>query len=80
MRNRIEDIKEEAKFMFEEKTTVRKTAEAFGVSKSKIHHDLSIKLARIDPTLYRKVRMLLERNKAERHIRGGMATKAKYKK
>lgn len=80
MKNRIEDIKEEAVFMLKEKSTVRKVAEAFGVPKSTIHHDFSVKLKRIDIALYRKVRELLDLNKAERHIRGGMATRAKYKK
>lgn len=80
MRKRIEDIKEEAGFILKEKTTIRKTAEAFGIPKSTIHHDLSVKLMWIDPVLYRKVRELLDINKAERHIRGGMAKKAKYKK
>ena len=51
----------------------------FGVSKSTVHKDLTERLEKIDPALYQQVRQLLDRNKAERHIRGGMATRRKYK-
>ena len=54
-------------------------AKQFGVSKSTVHKDLTERLEKIDPALYQQVRQLLDRNKAERHIRGGMATRRKYK-
>lgn len=60
--------------------TVRAIAEKFGVSKSTVHKDLTERLARLDPILFEKVREVLAKNRAERHIRGGMATKMKYKK
>ena len=59
--------------------TVRAAAKQFGVSKSTVHKDLTERLEKIDPALYQQVRQLLDRNKAERHIRGGMATRRKYK-
>ena len=58
---------------------VRAAAKQFGVSKSTVHKDLTERLEKIDPALYQQVRQLLDRNKAERHIRGGMATRRKYK-
>lgn len=58
--------------------TVRDTAGVFGVSKSTVHKDVSDRLPQIDTNLARKVRRVLERNKAERHIRGGEATRRKY--
>ena len=60
-------------------TTVRAAAKQFGVSKSTVHKDLTERLEKINPALYQQVRQLLDRNKAERHIRGGMATRRKYK-
>jgi putative DeoR family transcriptional regulator (stage III sporulation protein D) len=59
--------------------TVRAAAERFGVSKSTVHKDLRERLPRIDPALSRQVRAVLEENKAQRHIRGGLATRRKYK-
>ena len=59
--------------------TVRAAAKQFGVSKSTVHKDLTERLEKINPALYQQVRQLLDRNKAERHIRGGMATRRKYK-
>ena len=61
-------------------TTVRQTAKTFGVSKSTIHKDVTERLEEINPTLAKEVKMVLEKNKSERHIRGGMATKLKYEK
>ena len=67
-----------AKYILEKNTTVRQTAKTFGVSKSTIHKDVTERLEEINPTLAKEVKMVLEKNKSERHIRGGMATKEKY--
>ena len=67
-----------AVYMIETGGTVRSAAAKFGISKSTVHKDLSERLPETDPELYRQVRILLDRNKSERHIRGGMATKAKF--
>ena len=69
-----------ARYIVENRATVRAAAAKFGVSKSTVHKDLSDRLRRINETLYDEVKEVLELNKAERHIRGGMATKRKYKK
>ena len=69
-----------AKYILEKTTTVRQTAKTFGVSKSTIHKDVTERLEEINPTLAKEVKMVLEKNKSERHIRGGMATKLKYEK
>ncbi len=58
--------------------TVRQTAEIFGISKSTVHKDVSERLPRIDERLAGEVKEILEKNKAERHIRGGEATRQKY--
>lgn len=80
MRNQIEDRAQKLGFyMIENNTTVRAAAAKFGVSKSTVHKDLTERLRRIDPVLFEQVRVVLEQNKAERHIRGGLATKRKYK-
>ena len=60
------------------KATVRAAAKEFGISKSTVHKDLSQRLETVDPVLYEKVRRVLDKNKAERHIRGGLATRRKY--
>lgn len=65
-------------YIIESKATVRKTAKKFGISKSTVHKDVSQRLKTINPTLYKEVRAVLDQNKSERHIRGGMATKNKY--
>lgn len=65
-----------AEYLLANNTTVRAAAKQFGVS---IHKDLTERLEKINPALYQQVRQLLDRNKAERHIRGGMATRRKYK-
>ena len=67
-----------AEYIIENKATVRAAAKQFGISKSTVHKDLTERLKTVNPALYREVRMLLDINKAERHIRGGMATKRKY--
>ena len=69
-----------AKYILEKNTTVRQTAKTFGVSKSTIHKDVTERLEEINPTLAKEVTMVSEKNKSERHIRGGMATKLKYEK
>jgi len=80
VRMRIEErAKDLAVYIIENKTTVRAAAARFGVSKSTVHKDLTERLKRLDPALYREVRKLLEQNKAERHIRGGLATRRKYR-
>ncbi len=58
--------------------TVREAAALFGVSKSSVHKDMTDRLEDINPELYERVRKVLDTNKAERHLRGGMATKEKY--
>jgi len=67
-----------ANYIINNKATVRQTAKVFGVSKSTIHKDVTERLPRINPSLSIKVKTILEQNKAERHIRGGKATKIKY--
>jgi len=68
-----------AVFIIDNKSTVRAAAKEFGISKSTVHKDLTDRLPRVNPGLYRQVRELLDINKAERHIRGGLATRMKYK-
>ncbi len=67
-----------AHYIIDSKDTVRGAAKKFGISKSTVHKDVSERLKKINPILARKVREILDENKAERHIRGGMATKMKY--
>ena len=67
-----------ANYIIENNATVRQTAKAFGISKSTVHKDVTDRLNNIDGTLAIKTKKVLERNKAERHIRGGLATKQKY--
>lgn len=69
-----------ANYIIEKKTTVRAAAKKFGISKSTVHKDITERLMRIKPELAQSVRNVLEENKAERHIRGGEATRAKYQK
>ena len=68
-----------AVYIIENRGTVRAAAKQFGVSKSTVHKDLTERLRAVNPALYAQVRELLDINKAERHIRGGMATRKKYK-
>ena len=67
-----------AHYIVDSKDTVRGAAKKFGVSKSTVHKDVSERLLKINPALASEVRKILNENKAERHIRGGMATKRKY--
>lgn len=67
-----------AHYIIDSKDTVRGTAAKFGISKSTVHKDVSERLCNINPVLASEVREILDENKAERHIRGGMATKLKY--
>lgn len=66
------------RYIAETNSTVRATGKKFGVSKSTVHTDVTVRLKRINPALYNEVRRVLEKNKEERHIRGGIATKEKY--
>ena len=68
------------RYITESKSTVRAAAKKFGVSKSTVHSDITTKLRKIDPALYGEVRKILDINKEERHIRGGIATREKYKR
>ena len=68
-----------AVYMIETGATVRAAAKHFGISKSTVHKDLSCRLPMINGTLYGQVRKILDLNKQERHIRGGLATRKKYK-
>ncbi len=68
-----------AVYIIENGATVRSAAERFKISKSTVHKDLQQRLPRCNKALYLKVRQVLELNKQERHIRGGMATRQKYK-
>jgi len=67
-----------ARYIIENNSTVRATAKIFNVSKSTVHKDVHERLTKINPLLYEQAKTILEQNKAERHIRGGMATKKKY--
>ena len=67
-----------AQYIIEHNATVRQTAGKFGVSKSTIHKDVTERLLRFNPSLAAQARKVLDVNKSERHIRGGMATKDKY--
>lgn len=67
-----------AQYIIDSKDTVRGAAAKFGISKSTVHKDVSERLRKINPRLAKEVRIILDENKAERHMRGGMATKLKY--
>lgn len=68
-----------AEYIIENKATVRNAGKVFGISKSTVHQDITTRLEKVNPELHRQVKDVLEINKQERHIRGGMATKRKYK-
>ena len=74
--NRVLDV---AKYIIDSKSTIRKTAKIFGVSKSTIHKDMTERLPLINPQIAEQAKIVLDINKSERHIRGGKATKLKYK-
>lgn len=67
-----------ATYIIDQNATVRETAKKFGISKSTVHKDVAERLLQINPILAKDVRKVLDINKSERHIRGGMATKEKY--
>ena len=79
MQTSIEErARELAVWIIENGATVRAAAKRFGVSKSTVHKDMTERLEQVDRSLYQQVRLVLEQNKAERHIRGGDATRIKY--
>lgn len=81
MRDYIEErVVKIAEYIVETKETVRQAAIKFGISKSTVHKDITERLERINPSLAAKTRVILDSNKAERHIRGGLATREKYYK
>lgn len=69
-----------AHYIIEKNATVRQAAKFFGISKSTVHKDVTERLCLVNPSLASDARVVLDINKSERHIRGGMATKLKYKK
>ena len=79
MKNYIEQrVLDIAQYIIQSGATVRKTADVFKVSKSTVHKDVSERLEKIDLSVWEQVKEILDKNKAERHIRGGIATKMKY--
>jgi len=79
VKNHIEERAIElAEYIIDKKTTVRAAAKEFGISKSTVHKDITERLEKINSKLASQARIVLEENKAERHIRGGQATKLKY--
>lgn len=68
-----------ANYIIDNNATVRQTAKAFGISKSTVHKDVTERLMQVNSALAREARKVLDVNKQERHIRGGMATKEKYR-
>lgn len=80
MKDTVEDRAVElGEYIVQNQTTVRAAAQVFGISKSTVHMDVAKRLERINPSLYHAVREVLDVNKAQRHIRGGLATREKYK-
>ena len=75
IQKRVMDI---ANYIIDCNATVRQTAKKFGISKSTVHKDVTDRLEHINPSLAARARVVLDINKSERHIRGGMATKEKY--
>lgn len=75
-----ERVLKEAEYILKNGATVRAAAKAFGVSKSTVHHDVTMKLRSLDEYLYEKVRKTLDINLSERHIRGGLATRERYRR
>ena len=67
-----------AEYIIESNATVRQTAKVFGISKSTVHKDVTQRLKDMTPALAREARLVLDKNKSERHIRGGIATREKY--
>ena len=80
MTDNMEDrARQLAVYIIETEATVRSAAQHFGISKSTVHKDLCQRLPLCEPLLYRQVRVILDKNRQERHIRGGMATRRKYR-
>lgn len=80
MKDYIEErVLEVANYIIDSKATIRKAAKMFGVSKSTVHKDITERLPKINPQIAKEAKEILNLNKAERHIRGGRATKMKYK-
>ena len=80
MKNEIEQrVLQTAAYLVEHRATVRSAANVFGVSKSTVHKDLQDRLSVFNRPLYLQVKAVLDENKAQRHIRGGIATRKKYK-
>jgi putative DeoR family transcriptional regulator (stage III sporulation protein D) len=80
LKDYIEDrVLEVAKYIIGSKATIRRTAKVFGVSKSTIHKDMTERLPILNPLVASEAKIVLDLNKAERHIRGGRATRLKYK-
>ena len=77
--NREERAERLAQYIIENRTTVRAAAQKFGISKSTVHKDISERLPQFNRVLYQQVKEVLEVNKAQRHIRGGIATRKKYR-
>ena len=73
-------VLKEANMLIKNKMTIRELANTIGLSKSTIHKDVTERLEEINPSLALEVKRVLEKNKSERHIRGGMATKLKYER
>ena len=67
-----------ARYIIDNNTTVRQAAKHFGISKSTVHKDVTERLVQVNPSLAAEARKVLDVNKSERHIRGGLATRAKY--
>lgn len=79
MKDYIEErAMEIGEYIIDKKATVRQTAKRFGVSKSTVHKDVTERLLQINPSLASEARKILDLNKSERHIRGGLATREKY--
>lgn len=74
----VERATEIANYIIENNATVRQTAKEFGISKSTVHKDVTERLLQINPSLAAQARKVLDLNKSERHIRGGLATREKY--
>ncbi len=79
MRETVDRAQVLGEYIVDTGATVRAAAKVWGVSKSTVHKDVTERLMREDPVLYKKVKNVLEKNKSERHIRGGLATRRKYK-
>jgi putative DeoR family transcriptional regulator (stage III sporulation protein D) len=80
LKDYIEDrVLEVARYIIDSKATIRRTAKVFGVSKSTIHKDMTERLPIINPQIANEAKTILDLNKSERHIRGGRATRMKYK-